>query len=72
MTHRLRTLREDLCLTQYDLAERSGVTREAISAIELGKASPKFSTRKRLLKALGRDFAEHREVFEAGEEEANG
>jgi putative transcriptional regulator len=36
----IRKLREDHELTQQDLADRVGVTRQTINAIELGKYSP--------------------------------
>jgi transcriptional regulator with XRE-family HTH domain len=49
---RLRSLREAAGLTQLDLAARSGVTHEAISALECGRRSPRVATIERLAAAL--------------------
>lgn len=54
LTRLLRT-RERLLMTQQELADKSGVSRAAISAIESLKAEPQFSTIKKLAAALGCD-----------------
>ena len=40
MQNRVRELRESLGLTQKELGERAGVSRQAINAIETGKFDP--------------------------------
>ena len=40
MRNRVRELRETLGLTQKELGERAGVSRQAINAIETGKFDP--------------------------------
>lgn len=40
MKNRVRALREELSLTQAQLAELAGVSRQAINAIETGKYDP--------------------------------
>lgn len=40
MTNRLRQLRADLGWTQADLAERLGISRQSVNAIETGKYDP--------------------------------
>ena len=40
MHNRVRELRESLGLTQKDLGERVGVSRQAINAVETGKFDP--------------------------------
>ncbi len=50
----LRAARAQRGLSQAELAARAGVTRQAISAIESGKAAPTMSVALRLARALGR------------------
>jgi molybdate-binding protein/transcriptional regulator with XRE-family HTH domain len=50
----LRAARTQAGFSQGDLAARAGVTRQAISAIESGKASPTMGVGLRLARALGR------------------
>jgi predicted transcriptional regulator len=50
---RLRTVRESRFLTQDELANLSGVHQVTISRIEMGQVEPRFSTIKRLARALG-------------------
>ena len=40
MNNKIRRLREDMGLTQKQLSERVGVSRQAINAIETGKFDP--------------------------------
>lgn len=49
----LVTLREDGPWSQRELAEKSGVSRSTIAAIELGKRRPRPRTKRALAKALG-------------------
>ena len=54
MAERLSALREFACLTQDELASRSGVSRATISRIEAGEDASAGSIRK-LAEALGVD-----------------
>ncbi len=49
----LRHARDQLGLTQEQVAERSGVHATEVSRIEAGKRDPRVSTMERLAKALG-------------------
>jgi putative transcriptional regulator len=54
ITNTIRKLRfERNEMTQQDLAERVGVTRQTINAIELGKYSPSLDVAFRIAVALG-------------------
>ncbi len=53
MVKRLRELRAKRGLSQRDLADLSGVSREYIARIELGQHDPTLSTLEKLAKALG-------------------
>ena len=54
ITNTIRRLRfERNEMTQQDLAERVGVTRQTINAIELGKYSPSLEVAFRIAVALG-------------------
>ncbi|HEY9182095.1 MAG TPA: helix-turn-helix transcriptional regulator [Gammaproteobacteria bacterium] len=54
VTNTIRKLRfERNEMTQQDLAERVGVTRQTINAIELGKYSPSLEVAFRIAAALG-------------------
>jgi putative molybdopterin biosynthesis protein len=50
----LRAARAQVGISQAELAARAGVTRQAISAIEAGKAAPTMSVALRLARVLGR------------------
>src|SRR5918994_163071 len=50
----LRAARALLGISQAELAHRAGVTRQAVSAIESGKAAPTMSVALRLARVLGR------------------
>ncbi len=55
VTNRIRALRFAAGeITQGELAERVGVTRQTINAIELGKYSPSLEVAFRIAQALGR------------------
>src|SRR3954469_5959522 len=49
-----RAARVQLGLSQAELPHRAGVTRQAVSAIESGKAAPTMAVALRLARALGR------------------
>jgi transcriptional regulator with XRE-family HTH domain len=49
---RLRELREAADLTQHELAERSGLHRQAIVKLERGEREPAWSTLRALTRAL--------------------
>ena len=54
ITNSIRRLRfERNEMTQHDLAERVGVTRQTINAIELGKYSPSLEVAFRIAVAFG-------------------
>jgi len=54
-TRQLTALREAAGLSQYELAKRSGLTKQAISRLELGNQGPAWETVQRLAVALGVD-----------------
>ncbi len=49
----LKELRENLYLSQEDLAGKSGMTTCTINRLENGKQKPQFGTIRKLAKALG-------------------
>jgi transcriptional regulator with XRE-family HTH domain len=55
---RLKNLRIRRALTQQELADRAGVSSNAINRIELNKAEPHMSTLRKLAKALEVDPTE--------------
>jgi transcriptional regulator with XRE-family HTH domain len=55
---RLKTLRVRRALTQQELADRAGVSSNALNRIELNKAEPHMSTLRKLAKALDVDPTE--------------
>ncbi|WP_439628911.1 helix-turn-helix domain-containing protein [Gemmata sp.] len=64
---RLKQLREELGVTQYALAKKSGVTAQAISKIEQGDRDPGWSTVVKLAHGLGVSVAEFDESVDAAE-----
>jgi transcriptional regulator with XRE-family HTH domain len=52
---RLRTQREAAGLSQYALAKKSGLTKQALSRLELGEREPTWATVQLLALALGVD-----------------
>jgi transcriptional regulator with XRE-family HTH domain len=50
---RVRRLRNELALSQAELAEEVGITITALSRIERNEAQPRPKTRRRLAEALG-------------------
>src|SRR5436190_22303607 len=55
---RLRALREQAGLSQYALAKRSGLSKQALSRLELGENEPAWETVQLLALALGVDCRE--------------
>ena len=65
MKNRLKVLRAEHDWTQADVAERIGVTRQTVHAVETGKYEPSLPLAFRLSRLFGRNVEE---VFEyAGE-----
>lgn len=54
LTIELLRLREELNITQQELADRTGINRSDISKIEHGNANPSLKTMKRLAGAMGK------------------
>ena len=52
---RLRALREEHLMTQAELGEAAGVSRDQVSRIERDEVDPRFSTIRKLAKALDVD-----------------
>ena len=50
---RLRTVREDLGLSQLELSRRSGIAQESLSRIETGRRDPRLGTLQRLARGMG-------------------
>ena len=50
---RLRQLRERKLMTQAELGKAAGVSRDQVSRIERDEVDPRFSTIRKLAKALG-------------------
>ena len=55
---RLKNSRIRQALTQQELAERAGISSNALNRIELNKAEPHMSTLRKLARALDVDPAE--------------
>ena len=55
---RLKSLREAAGLSQYALAQRSGLTKQALSRLELGENEPTWATVQLIAAALGVDCRE--------------
>jgi len=65
MRNDIRALREALGLTQAELAERVGVSRQTINAIETGRYNPTLPLAVRLARLMRRRVEE---VFHVDEE----
>ncbi len=55
---RLAELREEAGISQYELAKRSGVSKQALSRLELGEREPSWQTVRKIAHALGVSVAE--------------
>ena len=72
MRNRLKVLRAERDWSQADLAERVGVSRQAVTAIETGKYDPSLPLALRLARLFGQQveqifFLDEAEVSPAGE-----
>lgn len=56
VSNRIRRLRETAGLTQADLAERVGATRQTIIAIEAEKYAPSLELAFRIARSFGQSF----------------
>jgi putative transcriptional regulator len=52
MKNRLRVLRAEHAMTQADLADRIGVSRQAVNALEVGKHAPSLDLAYRIAAAF--------------------
>jgi putative transcriptional regulator len=66
VTNRLRVLRSEFRLSQADLAERLGVARQTVHAIETGKFAPSLTLAFKIATAFARDI---NDVFQPGPQE---
>ena len=55
---RIKILRIRRALTQEELADKAGLSKNAVNRLELDKAEPRMSTLRKLAKALGVEPAE--------------
>lgn len=55
---RLKALRIRRALTQEELAQIAGLSKNAVNRLEVGKAEPRMSTLRKLAKALNVDPSE--------------
>ena len=58
MKNRIKVNRAELNITQAELAERVGVTRQAINAAELGKYVPSTVLAMKIAKVFGKSVEE--------------
>jgi DNA-binding XRE family transcriptional regulator len=65
-TNQLRKFREELCLSQAELARRANLSALTVARIEQGYGC-RMSTKRKILEALGLSLADRKRVF--GEEE---
>lgn len=61
METKIRKFRQDLGMTQQELAESVGVTRQTINALENARYNPSLLLAYKITKTLGKDAIE--EVF---------
>jgi transcriptional regulator with XRE-family HTH domain len=55
---RLKALRIRRALTQEELAQKAGLSKNAVNRLEVDKAEPRMSTLRKLAQALGVDPSE--------------
>lgn len=65
MKNRLRVLRAEREWSQADLADRAGVSRQTINALETGKYDPSLPLAFKLAKVFGQPIEG---IFDAGED----
>lgn len=63
----IREKRLDVGLMQWELAEKCGITVQAMNFIEKGRNNPSISTLRKLAEALGINYFELRQVMKEGE-----
>jgi putative transcriptional regulator len=64
--NRLRDLRSERGWTQADLAERLGVSRQTVNALEVGKYDPSLPLAFRIARVFGKHIEQ---IFEDADEE---
>lgn len=67
MKNRIRTLRKERAMTQEELSQRVGVSRQSIIAIETGKYNPSLELAYKIAKVFNLTI-EDVFIFEEGEE----
>ncbi|HVF60309.1 MAG TPA: helix-turn-helix transcriptional regulator [Thermoanaerobaculia bacterium] len=70
MTNRLRVLRAERAWSQADLADRLGVSRQTINALERGKYDPSLPLAFRIAKVFGMPIEEIFAEDEGGDSSA--
>ncbi len=68
MENRLRELRENMDMTQEDLAARAGVSRQTIISLEKGKYNPSIILAYKLSRVFGLSIEELFLLKERGDE----
>lgn len=61
--HPVRARREELGMTQRQLAVKAGVAPRTVQNVEAGRHRPRIHIRRKLMRALGLPFERHAEVF---------
>ena len=64
METKIRQFRQDIGMTQQELAEAVGVTRQTVNALENARYNPSLLLAYRITKILGKDAIEDIFVFD--------
>lgn len=67
METKIRQFRQELGLTQQELADSVGVTRQTVNALENARYNPSLLLAYRITKILGKDYIE--DVFTFNEDD---
>ena len=67
METKIRQFRQELGLTQQELADSAGVTRQTVNALENARYNPSLLLAYRITKILGKDYIE--DVFNFDEDD---
>ena len=67
METKIRQFRQELGLTQQELADSAGVTRQTVNALENARYNPSLLLAYRITKILGKDYIE--DVFTFNEDD---
>ena len=67
METKIRQFRQELGLTQQELADSAGVTRQTVNALENARYNPSLLLAYRITKILGKDYIE--DVFTFDEDD---